>query len=599
MNNNLNSVSIITVTHKERHELLNVLVQVIKNQNYNNIIEWVIVSDNNIDIKFDLNIPTNIIINDNKSLGTLMNIANDNTKGDIIIIMNDDDYYFNNYICECVNKLKKSSNLLVGGDTVYIYDFILNRLYKNSLNKYIFGYKKEYLFNHKFIELNENIYEYFTDNFSVIKENILSENSIIKIIHNNNKLFKRDLLIASTITNIDKINNLDTELLNFILPTNIYNLYNNYINKEYINTDNYINYDIVYLAGGFSIYWDPEDYKLGGSEQAIVQLSNQWANQNIKVAVYGNFHNDKIINNVHYIQWTKFPFNRKIKNLILWRRHGILLLLYNNVYSDNLIIDLHDNLFTINDLDSILLEKLFNKVSYFNFKSNYHKDCFIDFLNNKNIKSSYDTKYNIIPNGIRIDNFKNNKILNNNEIIKRKPYRFCYCSSYDRGLEDIILKLWNKIFKIQPLAELHVYYGMDYIFDDNFKNKMKLLLSADGVMDHGRQPMDIIIREKYLSTFHLYINNSSGEIDCISIKESLITGCIPIISNYGVFKERDGIHFDWNPDNEELCNNIINQLFDYMNNQDKINNKINELKNSSTIIEWNTVSNIWLKYLFI
>jgi len=599
MNNNLNSVSIITVTHKERHELLNILVQVIKNQNYNNIIEWIIVSDNNIDINFDLNIPTNIIINDNKSLGTLMNIANDNTKGDIIIIMNDDDYYFNNYICECVNKLKKSSNLLVGGDTVYIYDFILNRLYKNSLNKYIFGYKKEYLFNHKFIESNENIYEYFTDNFSVIKENILSENSIIKIIHNNNKLFKRDLLIASTITNIDKINNLDNELLNFILPTNIYNLYNNYINKEYINTDNYINYDIVYLAGGFSIYWDPEDYKLGGSEQAIVHLSNQWANKNITVAVYGNFHNDKIINNVHYIQWTKFPFNRKIKNLISWRRHGILLLLFNNVYCDNLIIDLHDNLFTINDLDSILLEKLFNKVTYFNFKSNYHKDCFIEFLKNKNIRSTYDTKYNIIPNGIRIDNFKNNKILNNNEIIKRNPYRFCYCSSYDRGLEDIILKLWNKIFKIQPLAELHVYYGMDYIFDDNFKNKMKILLSADGVMDHGRQPMDIIIREKYLSTFHLYINNSSGEIDCISIKESLITGCIPIISNYGVFKERDGIHFDWNPDNEELCNNIINQLFDYMNNQDKINNKINELKNSNTIIEWDTVSNIWLKYLFI
>ena len=53
MNNNLNSVSIITVTHKERHELLNVLVQVIKNQNYNNIIEWVIVSDNNIDINFN------------------------------------------------------------------------------------------------------------------------------------------------------------------------------------------------------------------------------------------------------------------------------------------------------------------------------------------------------------------------------------------------------------------------------------------------------------------------------------------------------------------------------------------------------------------
>ena len=32
---------------------------------------------------------------------------------------------------------------------------------------------------------------------------------------------------------------------------------------------------------------------------------------------------------------------------------------------------------------------------------------------------------------------------------------------------------------------------------------MKLLLAQPGVMDHDRQPMDMIIREKYLSTFHL------------------------------------------------------------------------------------------------
>ena len=51
-----------------------------------------------------------------------MNIANNKSKGDIIIIMNDDDYYFPNYIYNCVKSLDnyalgsedyKSSKLLI------------------------------------------------------------------------------------------------------------------------------------------------------------------------------------------------------------------------------------------------------------------------------------------------------------------------------------------------------------------------------------------------------------------------------------------------------------------------------------------------------
>ena len=33
---------------------------------------------------------------------------------------------------------------------------------------------------------------------------------------------------------------------------------------------------IVYYCGENEIAWDPEDKKLGGSEQAVVQLSEQW-----------------------------------------------------------------------------------------------------------------------------------------------------------------------------------------------------------------------------------------------------------------------------------------------------------------------------------
>ena len=40
--------------------------------------------------------------------------------------------------------------------------------------------------------------------------------------------------------------------------------------------ENYNNNNIIYLTGGFGISWDPENTNLGGSEQAIVELSKKW-----------------------------------------------------------------------------------------------------------------------------------------------------------------------------------------------------------------------------------------------------------------------------------------------------------------------------------
>ena len=130
----------------------------------------------------------------------------------------------------------------------------------------------------------------------------------------------------------------------------------------------------------------------------------------------------------------------------------------------------------------------FNKECNNECNSEYNKECFKEYIITSNFKLNND-KFNIIMNGIRIDNFK----INNNYI--RNPYRFCYCSCYTRGLEIILEKIWPIIYNKEPKAELHIYYGMDYIYDDKYKLKMNLLMSQHGVMDHGRQPIDIIIRE--------------------------------------------------------------------------------------------------------
>jgi hypothetical protein len=88
-----------------------------------------------------------------------------------------------------------------------------------------------------------------------------------------------------------------------------------------------------------------------------------------------------------------------------------------------------------------------------------------------------------------------------------------------------------------------------------------------------------IIEEKYNSTFHIYITLTDAEIDCISIRESLVTGCIPIIYNHGVFEERDGIKYDLpliinNNISVENCEKIANDIVSKMKNFELINNEI-------------------------
>jgi hypothetical protein len=128
---------------------------------------------------------------------------------------------------------------------------------------------------------------------------------------------------------------------------------------------------------------------------------------------------------------------------------------------------------------------------------------------------------------------------------------------------------------------------------------MKMLLSYPGIMDHGRQPMNIIIDEKYKSTFHIYINDSISEIDCISIRESLVTGCIPLISTFGVFKERHGLQFNITNKTEEIYKNIALDIVNKMKDINFINDARIALQNSNTIISWEIISNEWLKLMVL
>jgi hypothetical protein len=296
-----------------------------------------------------------------------------------------------------------------------------------------------------------------------------------------------------------------------------------------------------------------------------------------KVAVYGEVP-ELTHNGVDYIAWNKFPHQANYKTVILWRLYGLMTAAPFPLKAERIWWDLHDNLSGGMFPD---IFKLYGSVPHkIFFKSQYHQKEF-----EKTTKTPCERAV-IIPNGLRISLFTQTAAA------QRNPYRFCYCSCYTRGLEDILEHLWPTLWRIEPRAELHVYYGMDGVKDNDFKKRIMTLLAQPGVMDHGRQPASIIAREKQMSAFHLYITDTTSEIDCISVRESLIAGAIPLLADFGVFKEREGYHFDVKgPKTYPQCALSILNL---MKDEKALEEYRMDLKKARSVIGWPDIAKAWL-----
>jgi glycosyltransferase involved in cell wall biosynthesis len=596
------TVSIITITQSMRYECIKILLDLIKTQTYSNIIEWVIVegsktenlaNENKANILKLIEVNQNLLKfkivyverSGNVKLGELRNIGNKTCQGDVTVCMDDDDYYPPNRVEHAVSKLSGSTSLIAGCSAHLMYDYDLNILVQmkqfgpsHSINSCM-AWKKEYLETNSHDPLKEFGEEQsFTKNYTNPMVQLDPFSTVILSSHSHNTYGKKKFFIAHLNQVPCSIEKTIQKPIQKYIPENILSIYKNiFISSNLVEKD----YDIVYMCGAFSIVWDPEDKKLGGSEQAVVNLSENWVKMGKSVIVYGEIPN-KTINGVVYKPWTEFNFNRRYKNLILWRNYGLSITIPTNVRADFIAVDVHDNFIGQVGED---FKKHYSKCNKIFLKSNYHKECLFNKID-KNIDSN---SIITIPNGIRVEKFNTQP-----EFSQRNPLRFCYCSCYTRGLDKIISILWPIIYNYEPRAELHVYYGMSGIKDEKYKNYLTTILAQPGVMDHGRQPIEMIIREKYLSTFHFYITNTEAEIDCISIRESLVTGCIPLLSNFGVFKERQGLHFEFEDERQikMAAINIINLL----KNPQKVSDFREKIKNDPTIVDWNVVAGEWVKH---
>ena len=596
-------VSIITISQLSRFKCIKILFMMIQRQTYQYIFEWIIVEGSkskedakinkeNIknfinEIKHLVNFKIIYIEYTGKKLGDLRNIGNNSCNGDIIVCMDDDDWYPSTRIEEAVEKLLNSYCLISGVSDVYLYDFFLDSLYKfkgfmewHSTNNCM-AYKKSYLLNHKHdpeIEVGEE--RSFTNEFTTPLVKLDSRKTIIAISHNFNTFNKKELCLGGTLGTLKTLEKINEPITNYIDEDIFLKMRELYVIEEPAK------YDIVYMIGGFTNSFDPKSSYLYESERAVVNFCEYWTkHKKKKVAVYGEFDvdkNDIKINGVTYISWKKFPFHHVHEVLILFRTNGFLSTCLYPVRAKKIYWDVYDN-FIHNDL-LVKFWKLYgNKVNKIFLKSNFHQNEFYKYLE---LKPSQTIE--ILPTGLRVSEFSIN--IDN---VSRNPYRFCYTTYYDRGLEFLISGIFSVIKKIEPRAELHIYTGLDMINDEEYKKKMLKLFSEPGVCDHGKQSVDIIAREKYMSSFELYISNIVNEVDCVTIRESIIAGCIPLIANFGVFLERDGFKFDMNHEDSKIMQKNALHILQIIKDQNALNDIRKEFyKNCSTLLSLNQISEI-------
>jgi glycosyltransferase involved in cell wall biosynthesis len=247
MNNNI-FVSVICPTYN-RHNFLPSLIERFQFQIYPiNLLELIILDDSNI-IYNDLDLFTKddriiyIYESIKMPLGKKRNKLNNLAKGDIIICMDDDDYYSPYYIQDTVNILNNSSKLIASCNLIYIYNLNKTISYVkasmiNCIRNATLACKKEFLLKNKYNDLVTRGEEAgITNNFTISVER-LSYYLIIVFNHGHNTVNYSNLknenmtlneLIFKGCRNDSNLSSMGKKIFKRLLKAN-----KNIINKDFI-----------------------------------------------------------------------------------------------------------------------------------------------------------------------------------------------------------------------------------------------------------------------------------------------------------------------------------------------------------------------------
>lgn len=290
--------------------------------------------------------------------------------------------------------------------------------------------------------------------------------------------------------------------------------------------------DLVIYCGNTMHEWYPGS-KMGGSEEAVVNLAREWATLGWNVTVYNNCGHKEIKSVFPIKDWSKvgvddkgyvvykpfWEFNLRDKQdvVILWRWAKPL---DADINAPKIFLDLHDVV-----PDGEFTPKRMEKVTKVFVKTKFHRSLF---------PSIPDEKIAIVPNGLDI--FPDTKI-------KKDPYLIINTSSPDRSM-DVMPELFKEIKKQVPKAKMKWAYGWEG-FVNTYQNDTKKMqwmeetkkaMKEAGIEDLGRISQEEVGKLYQQASIFAY-PTEFAEIDCISMKKAIVAGNAIVATDFGALKE--------------------------------------------------------------
>lgn len=337
---------------------------------------------------------------------------------------------------------------------------------------------------------------------------------------------------------------------------------------------------IVWFCGDSTDSWDGNTLKtgIGGSETAVIKLSEEFVKQGKEVTVYNKCDapvGGKVINGVRYVNYWEINHLDYFSTLILWRWPQ-----YADMFDNakNLILDMHD----VSNPQFFTPERV-EKIDTIMVKTNYHRTLYPEVP---------DEKFTIVGNGIDLSRFTETK---------KNPYKFIYTSCPSRGLEHV-LNMWPQIKEKIPKAELHVFYGFKNYYEA-FKNNatkmewmemMKEKLTQEGITFHDRQSQQVIAEHMNESVAWLY-PTEFPEIHCITALEMQAAGVYPITTGYAALEEtqQSGVKIEGDPTGEKFQQRFISEIEMLVNEPKLYQKDIRKGKEWAAQNSWTNVASAW------
>jgi glycosyltransferase involved in cell wall biosynthesis len=278
--------------------------------------------------------------------------------------------------------------------------------------------------------------------------------------------------------------------------------------------------DVVYFCGMSHEEWNPDSIKtgIGGSEEAVILLTQEWAKLGYNVTVYTNCGPEKTYNGVLWRPWYLYNPRDRQDITILWRIPKVV---DYDINSEKVYVDLHDTVRA-----GEFTEERLGKIDKIFVKSKAHRRLFPKIP---------DEKFAIITNPIDDTLFQGEVERDSNLIINT--------SSPERSLEAVC-RVFGKLKKVRPDARLKYAYGwtgFDAMRKEDadsmkWKKTIQKYMEALGIEDLGRISHTEVAK-LYKQAKVFFYPTKFLEIDCISARKAQIAGANVVASTYGALNE--------------------------------------------------------------